>query len=104
MPLWLFTSLNTGLDFGGFFLIKQSLLQKVITKRYITLSVCMATKALHLELISDMRADTFLVAIKRFIRCGGLCNQIFCNHETTFVLTLIDKLNRNKRKMETEII
>lgn len=41
------------------------------TKAYICLFVCLATKALHVELASDLSTDKFLAAYKRFIARRG---------------------------------
>ncbi|GIX75327.1 reverse transcriptase [Caerostris darwini] len=41
------------------------------TKAYITLFVCLATKALHVELVGDLTSESFISAFRRFIsRCG----------------------------------
>lgn len=52
---------KTGMDFCGLFDIKQSRLRKaIISKAYVLLFVCFATKAIHMELVSDM---TFFTGI-----------------------------------------
>jgi len=43
-----------------------------LMKPYICLSVCMSSKAVHLELVSDLSAVAFIKALRRFTRsqCG----------------------------------
>ena len=41
--------------------------EPVIVKAYIGLFVCLVTKAVHIELVSDLSTDTFLAAFHRFV-------------------------------------
>lgn len=54
------------------------------TKAYLCLFVCFATKALHLELASDMSTDAFLAALRRFIARRGRCNILHSDCGTNF--------------------
>lgn len=54
-------------------------------KAYICLFVCFTTKALHVELVSDLASHAFLAALRRFIAGRGRCNQIFSDRGTNFV-------------------
>ncbi|GFU21834.1 uncharacterized protein TNCV_3283181 [Trichonephila clavipes] len=52
--------LNVGIDFGGPFITKPNVSRsKVKLKSYLALFICMATKAVHLEVVSDLSADAF---------------------------------------------
>ncbi|CAK1603848.1 unnamed protein product [Parnassius mnemosyne] len=55
------------------------------TKGYICLFVCMATKALHLEVVSDMTAQSFLAAFKRFVARRGHVSDLWSDNVTNFV-------------------
>ncbi|XP_018396272.1 PREDICTED: uncharacterized protein LOC108774619 [Cyphomyrmex costatus] len=47
--------------------------------------VCFATKAVHIELVSDLTTDTFLAAFKRFISRRGKPSHMWSDNGTTFV-------------------
>lgn len=76
---------HVGIDYCGFFNIKQSRIRKsIITKAYIVVFVCFKVKAIHLELVSDMTTETFLAALKRFIFRRGKPSKIYCDNGSTF--------------------
>lgn len=53
-------------------MVRQSRIRKSIqTKAYIALFICMATKAAHIELVSDLSTECFILALKRFISRRG---------------------------------
>lgn len=54
-------------------------------KGYICLFVCMVTRALHLEAVSDMSTQTFLSAFRRFVSRRGHCAKLWSDNGTTFV-------------------
>ncbi|GFW90786.1 integrase catalytic domain-containing protein [Trichonephila clavipes] len=55
------------------------------TKGYIALFVCFVTKALHLELVSDLTSEAFIASLKRFCARRGAPKHIYCDNGTTFV-------------------
>ncbi|XP_072159636.1 uncharacterized protein [Bemisia tabaci] len=80
--------LNVAIDFGGPFLTKESLLRKArIHKSYLALFVCMATKAVHLEVVSDLTAKTFLAALDRFTARRGKSLNIYSDNGGNLVGT-----------------
>ncbi|GFW84657.1 integrase catalytic domain-containing protein [Trichonephila clavipes] len=59
---------STGLDFAGPLTTKCAHKRSVTKfKSYICLFICTATKAVHLELVSDLSTAAFLAALRRFI-------------------------------------
>lgn len=54
-------------------------------KGYICLFICMATRAIHLELVSDLTSQGFLAAFKRFVARRGHCSDLFSDNGTNFV-------------------
>lgn len=76
---------NCGIDFCGPFYVKQSRLRKSITtKAYIALFICFSTKAIHLELVSNLTSETFIAALNRFIARRGKPTNIHCDNGSTF--------------------
>ncbi|XP_072156611.1 uncharacterized protein [Bemisia tabaci] len=77
--------LEVGLDFGGPFELKEHNRRNPRkTKGYLCLFVCMATKAVHLEVVSDLTTEAFLAALDRFVGRRGLCRTIFSDNATNF--------------------
>jgi transposase InsO family protein len=70
----------TGLDFAGPLYTKKD----QSAKSYILLLTCATTRALHLELSSDMSVDKFLMALDGFVSRRGLPHTIYSNNATTF--------------------
>ncbi|KAA5551088.1 transposase family protein, partial [Pseudomonas aeruginosa] len=52
---------------------------------YICLFVCLTTKAIHIELASDLSTDSFLAAFKRFISRRGPVSFMYSDNGTNFV-------------------
>lgn len=94
---------KVGIDYAGPVYLKNSRIRRAIeTKGYICVLVCFATKAIHLELASDLSSDTFLACFKRFISRRGLPSEVFCDNGTAFVgaknqLVELYKLNSSKQ-------
>ncbi|KAL0853130.1 hypothetical protein ABMA27_012894 [Loxostege sticticalis] len=75
----------TGIDFCGPFDIKVARVRKpIINKGYIAVFVCFSTKALHIELVSDLTTAAFLACLQRFIARRGLPSYIYCDNAKTF--------------------
>ncbi|XP_058456427.1 uncharacterized protein LOC131433839 [Malaya genurostris] len=77
---------RTGLDFAGPFNIRgnHKLRNAQITKGYICVFVCMATRALHLEAVSDLTSEAFLGALQRFVSRRGLIENLYSDNATNF--------------------
>ena len=56
----------------------------MLVKAYLALFVCLATKAVHLEIVSDLTTEAFLAALKRFISRRGLPTEIHTDNGTNF--------------------
>ena len=77
----------TGIDYAGPFSItfKRTRGNRALTKCYICVFVCFATKAIHLELCSDLSTDVFIGALKRFLARRGTCRILFSDQGTNFI-------------------
>lgn len=78
--------LHTGVDFAGPFALTFGRRRGGKTqKAYLCLFVCLATKALHLELASDLSSDAFIAALRRFVARRGQCSDLYSDNGTNFV-------------------
>ncbi|XP_055307836.1 uncharacterized protein LOC129571970 [Sitodiplosis mosellana] len=79
---------HTGVDFAGFFEIKLSTKRNAgTTKCYISLFVCLTTKAIHLEIAHDLSTQAFISALNRFVSRRGIPNDMFSDRGTNFIGT-----------------
>lgn len=78
---------NVGIDYGGPFLIKDRKITRnaKLIKAYICLFVCLSTKAIHLELVTDLTTESFLACLKRFISRRGKPSNIISDNATNFL-------------------
>ncbi|XP_071579211.1 uncharacterized protein [Temnothorax nylanderi] len=80
---------NTGIDYAGPLQVRKSRRRGRIhvSKGYIAIFTCFSTKAVHLELVSDLTTKAFLAALSRFTARRGICSQMFSDNGTNFVGT-----------------
>ena len=77
--------LKTGVDYAGPFWIRSSRGRGIrASKGYICLFVCLVTKAVHLELVSDLSTQGFLSAFQRFVSRRGKYSELFSDNATNF--------------------
>ncbi|CAK1598015.1 unnamed protein product [Parnassius mnemosyne] len=78
--------LHSGVDYAGPISIRTTKGRGHRSyKGYICLFVCMVTRALHLEAVSDMSTQAFLAAFRRFVSRRGHCAKLWSDNGTTFV-------------------
>lgn len=78
--------LHTAVDYTGFIKVRSAKGHgHHSTKAYVALFVCMSTKAVHLEVISDLTSAGFLAAFRRFTGRRGICSDIYSDNGTNFV-------------------
>lgn len=78
--------LSCGVDYAGPFLIKDRKGRGCKTiKSYVCLFICFSTKAIHLELVTDLTTETFLNALRRFFSRRGKCLHIYSDNATNFL-------------------
>lgn len=77
---------HTGVDFTGHVDVKLSRGRGVKTyKGYVAVFVCLATKAVHLELVSDLSTPAFLAAFRRFCARRGTPRHVYSDNGTNFI-------------------
>ncbi|KAL7306684.1 hypothetical protein TKK_0001357 [Trichogramma kaykai] len=77
--------LAAGVDYAGPIAIRASKGRGHSSyKGYICLFVCMSSKAIHLEAVSDLTAVAFVAAYKRFVSRRGICHTLISDNGTTF--------------------
>nr|XP_015836641.1 PREDICTED: uncharacterized protein LOC107398133 [Tribolium castaneum] len=75
-----------GVDYGGPFKITLGRTRgSKSQKAYICVFLCFSTKAIHIELVSDLSTEAFLAALRRFVARRGRCSYIYSDCGTNFV-------------------
>lgn len=78
--------INVGVDYCGPFTIRTSTRRRpATTKAYVAIFVCMAVKAVHIELVSGLDSNSFINALKRFISRRGMISNIYSDNGSNFV-------------------
>lgn len=77
--------LHCGVDYAGpFSALAQLGRGQKAQKVYIALFVCLATRAIHLELVRDYSTSAFLAAFERFTSRRGLPTNLYSDNGTNF--------------------
>ncbi|XP_026828138.1 uncharacterized protein LOC113562570 [Ooceraea biroi] len=80
-PFW-----NVGVDYAGPIWLRTSKGRgQHASKAFFVVFVCLCSRAIHLDVVSDYSADAFLAALRRFVARRGLCHTIYSDCGTTFV-------------------
>ncbi|XP_039303533.1 uncharacterized protein LOC120357410 [Solenopsis invicta] len=78
--------LDTGVDYAGPIQLRTTKGRgQRAYKGFIAVFVCLSTRAVHLEAVSDYNADAFLAALRRFVSRRGLCLTLRSDCGTNFV-------------------
>ncbi|GFW15883.1 integrase catalytic domain-containing protein [Trichonephila clavipes] len=76
----------SGVDFCGPFYIKYKGQRKgVYNKIYVCIFICFVTKAVHLDIVTDLTSNAFIATLKRFIFRRGKCAKLYSDNATNFV-------------------
>lgn len=77
---------HCGVDYAGPIQVKCTKGRGFKThKGYVAVFVCMATKAIHLEAVSELSSDAFLAALRRFFARRGKSRHMYSDNGTNFV-------------------
>ncbi|XP_063389320.1 uncharacterized protein LOC134675090 [Cydia fagiglandana] len=76
---------NTACDYAGpIMILNRRGRGSRLIKSYLCIFVCLAVKAVHIELVTDLSSNTFLAALDRFIARRGKPQNIFSDNGTCF--------------------
>jgi hypothetical protein len=99
--------INSGVDFAGPIQIHHKIRGKRPDKAYLIIFCCFATKAVHIEVASDLSTETFIasIAFRRFWSRRGYCRTLYCDNATNFAgganhLQEVDDMLRDKNSKE----
>ena len=100
---------QVGIDFAGPLFVKQVQGGSCSSKVYIALFSCCVTRAMHLELVCNLSAETFLGCLRRFAARRGVPNLIVSDNAKTFkaaekALRKLYNQPRVKSELETKRI
>ncbi|XP_066596555.1 uncharacterized protein [Prorops nasuta] len=77
---------HTGIDFFGPMFIKEKKYRnKKRIKVYGCVFICMSSKAVHIEIVSELTSDAFIAALRRFVGRRGVPAHIYSDNGTNFV-------------------
>ena len=77
--------LHTGMDFAGPFSIKKGHTRRPVEiEAHLAIFICFVTRAVHLELVSDMTTQAFLAALDRFVDRRGLPLHLYSDNGANY--------------------
>lgn len=97
----------TGVDYAGHFMVKSSTLRNApYQKCYVSLFVCLTTKAIHLELVPNLSTEAFILALRRFIARRGMPDHMYSDQGSNFIgaANELPSLLRSERSDESKAI
>ena len=71
-----------GVDLFGSFLVKDG--EKEV-KRYGALYICLSSRAIHIEVVYSLSTDSFIMGLRRFVRCRGNVRMIRSDNGSNLV-------------------
>ncbi|XP_058817777.1 uncharacterized protein LOC131681087 [Topomyia yanbarensis] len=76
--------LKVGVDYCGPFQVVYPIRRTAPRKYFVSIFVCLVTKAVHLELVGDLTSAAFLAAFKRFVARRGIPALVMCDNALNF--------------------
>lgn len=80
-----FPFFNSSVDYGPILISDRKGRGSKLIKSYLCIFVCMATKAVHLELVTDLSKEAYKAALNRFVSRRGRPRTILSDNGTNFV-------------------
>ncbi|XP_062557002.1 uncharacterized protein LOC134221844 [Armigeres subalbatus] len=102
---------KTDIDYFGPVYVRPAP-RRVAVKAYVCLFVCLCTKAVHLELVTDLSTEWFIQALIRFVSCRGPITELWSDNGTNFVgarnklreLFILLRAKNHQEKITTECV
>lgn len=91
--------LHSGVDYAGPFELKMIDKEgSQLTKRkcWVSIFVCLKTRAMHIDIVTDLTSTAFIACYERFIARRGRCERMYSDNGTSFV----GAYNELKRALE----
>jgi hypothetical protein len=79
----LFVNTDVDVDYTVSFLLKIN--RRTSFQTYAAIFVCMASKAIHIELVSDASSKALIAALTRFVTRREKCYNLYSDNGTNFV-------------------
>ncbi|XP_051172241.1 uncharacterized protein LOC127288678 [Leptopilina boulardi] len=77
---------NVGIDYCGYFFVKEKRHRnRAKLKVYAAVFVCLATKAVHIELVENLTTEAFIGSLRRFFARRGKSRALYSDNGTNFV-------------------
>lgn len=77
---------HCAMDYSGAIMVRSSRGRgHHATKAYVAVFVCLATRAVHIELVGDLTTTGFIAAYERFVARRGCCTDLYSDNATNFV-------------------
>ena len=73
---------HTGLDYTGHVFIRNS---GKDVKMYLLIFTCLSIRAIHIELVPDMTANQFVLALVRFVNLYGIPTHIYSDNDRSII-------------------
>ena len=72
---------HCGIDYTGHIMVKNG---EVEVKYYMLIFTCLNTRACHIDLLPDMSAEHFVLALIRFSNLYGISDSLYSDNAATF--------------------
>lgn len=77
---------KVGVDYAGPVMLRSALGRNPrLIKAYIAVFICLVTRAIHVELVSDDTTEAFIAALRRMIARRGMISEIISDNAKNFV-------------------
>lgn len=78
--------LITSVDFAGPIFMAEHYRRKISKRKcWVAIFVCMVTRAVHIDVVTDLSTAAFISCYERFISRRGHCNKLYSHNGTNFV-------------------